>query len=57
MVGDEVVDKPFAERTDEDKELMRRWYPAFNWYMTLERAGYPVRFVNPTKRAKREEAV
>ena len=44
IVGDSVVDTPFAERTDETRELLTKWFSLLNWYLALRRSGYDPTF-------------
>lgn len=44
IVGDQCVDTPFAERSDETKELLAKWYDLMKWYMALRRCGYEPTF-------------
>lgn len=44
IVGSLVVDTPYAERSDKDKELFSKWCDLMKWYMTLRRAGYEPTF-------------
>ena len=44
IVGSLVVDTPFAERSDKDKENFSKWCDLMKWYTTLRRAGYEPSF-------------
>jgi RecQ zinc-binding len=38
VVGDSLVDTPFASRSDEQKAELNKWYDALKWYMALRRS-------------------
>lgn len=40
IVGDEVANKGFSERTEAEKELFSAWCDKLKWYMTLRRIDY-----------------
>ena len=44
VVGNAIVDAPFAERSEADKELFGKWCDMLKWYLALRRAGYEPQF-------------
>jgi hypothetical protein len=44
IVGDELVDKPFDERTVKDKAELNKWFAALNWYLAFRRTGFEPTF-------------
>jgi len=44
LVGSEMVDKEFADKTEEEKALMSMWYHQLKWWQHLKRANFPVKF-------------
>lgn len=40
IVGDELVDTPYNERTQGQKEELGGWYKKLKWYATLRRVAY-----------------
>ena len=45
IVGDELVDKPFVERTVKDKAELNNWFAALNWYLAFRRTGFVPTFM------------
>ena len=46
------AEKPFAERTPDDKRVTDAWFGAFNWYSALRRAGFAPAFGPDPKRQR-----
>jgi superfamily II DNA helicase RecQ len=44
IMGNEFADKPYQDRTDEEKEKFAKWCQALKWYMLLKRAGITPNF-------------
>lgn len=44
IVGDELADKHFADRTEEEKELFGYWFDKLKWYLAFRRVGYEPNF-------------
>ena len=44
VVGHELVDKPFTERSEADRELFGHWCNQLKWYMALRRVNYQPTF-------------
>ena len=44
IIGDELADKPFGDRTPKDKAELKEWYAALNWYLVFRRIGYEPSF-------------
>jgi hypothetical protein len=44
IVGDELVDKPFGERTVKEKTELNKWFAALNWYLAFRRSGFEPKF-------------
>lgn len=40
IVGSEILEKPFAERSEEERHTFGRWCNLLEWYMALRRSGY-----------------
>jgi RecQ zinc-binding len=46
IVGDSLVDIPYANRSESQKAELNQWYDALKWYMALRRSGTPPVFKN-----------
>lgn len=44
IVGEELIDKPFAERTVKEKTELKKWFAALNWYIAFRRTGFEPTF-------------
>jgi len=45
IVGQEKVDIPYNQRSDQLTQELNLWYRTMDWWMALKRVNYPVRFV------------
>ena len=40
IIGDVLADKPYSDRTLDDRAELKKWFAALNWYITFRRIGY-----------------
>lgn len=46
IVGDALIDKPFTERTLQEKAELNQWYTVLHWYLTFRRTGFTPSFAD-----------